>query len=107
VSGEPKVAGHAFLSYVREDSAAVEQLERMLRAAGVSVWRAVDLRLGADWRVQIREAITRDTLAFIVCFSTSSVNRKTTYQHEELTLAIEQLRIRNPSDNVALPRAPR
>ena len=44
----------------------------------------------------IREAITKNALVFIACFSTRSVARKKSYQNEELTLAIQQLRLFQP-----------
>jgi hypothetical protein len=103
VSVELEVPGHAFLSYVREDSAAVDRLERVLRAAGISVWRNTDLNPGDDWRSRIREAITQDALAFIACFSASSASREVSYQREELTLAIEQIRLRRPGIAWLLP----
>jgi TIR domain len=93
--GEP--AGHAFISYVREDSHNVDKLQRALEAAGVSVWRdTADLWPGEDWRAKIRRAITDDALVFIACFSTRSAARVKSYQNEELVLAIEQLRLRRP-----------
>ena len=98
-----KVPGHAFLSYVHEDSAAVDQLARVLRAAGISVWRDSDLNPGDDWRARIRRAITQEALAFIVCFSGNSISKEASYQREELTLAIEQLRLRNPGIPWLLP----
>jgi hypothetical protein len=89
--------GHAYMSYVREDSASVNRLQRVLEAAGIPVWRdSDDLWPGQDWRIKIRQAITRDALAFIACFSARSVNKKASYQNEELILAIEQLRTRRP-----------
>lgn len=93
--GEP--AGHAFISYVREDSRDVDMLQRVLEAAGVSVWRdTADLWPGEDWRAKIRRAITDDALVFIACFSSRSIARGKSYQNEELVLAIEQLRLRPP-----------
>jgi hypothetical protein len=92
-----KPAGHAFISYVREDSHEVDRLQRTLQAAGVSVWRdTADLWPGEDWRAKIRRAITNNALVFIACFSSRSVARVTSYQNEELVLAIEQLRLRPP-----------
>lgn len=44
----------------------------------------------------IRRAITDDALVFIACFSRKSLAREKSYQNEELTLAIEQLRTRRP-----------
>lgn len=97
VSDEFHVPGHAFLSYVREDSNAVDRLQRVLEAAGVPVWRdKANLWPGEDWRARIRRAIVDDSLAFIACFSQSSAGREKSYQNEELLLAIEQLRQRKP-----------
>src|SRR5271155_632732 len=111
---EPSVlAGHAFISYVREDSPRVDQLKQTLEAAGIPVWRdTVSLWPGEDWRANIQRAITDDALAFIACFSHSSLSRDKSYQNEELVLAIDQLRLRRPDvpwlipvrfDNCAIP----
>jgi TIR domain len=89
--------GHAFLSYVREDSSEVDVLQHALEEAGVRVWRDTrDLWPGEDWRARIRDAITGDALVFIACFSLRSVTREKSYQNEELALAIDQLRLRRP-----------
>jgi transcriptional regulator with XRE-family HTH domain len=96
--------GHAFISYVREDSHRVDWLQRELEAAGIPVWRdTADLWPGEDWRTKIRQAITDDALVFIACFSRASLARLKTYQNEELTLAIEQLRLRRPDDPWLIP----
>jgi hypothetical protein len=93
-----KVVGHVFISYVREDSLKVDQLQAVLEAANVLVWRdTFDLWPGQDWRFKIRQAITDDAFVFLACFSQNSLARKRSYQNEELALAIEQLRLR-PSD---------
>lgn len=98
------VEGLAFLSYVREDSAEVDQLERRLRDAGISVWRdTAELWPGEDWRARIRNAITSNTFAFIACFSSRSVSRASSYQNEELTLAVDELRKRHPSQPWLIP----
>src|SRR5260370_14044575 len=91
----PGVAGRAFISYVREDSAHVDRLQRILEDAGIRVWRdTADLWPGQDWRMRIRGAITRDALAFLACFSQASSVRTQSYQNEELNVAIAQLRLR-------------
>lgn len=105
--------GHAFISYVREDAERVDRLEAILKAAGIPVWRdTADLWPGEDWRARIRHAITKNALAFIACFSKNSEGRPVSGQNEELTLAIEQLRLRRPDqpwlipvrfDDVAIP----
>ena len=92
-----KQPGHAFISYVREDSQAVDNLQHTLEAAGIRVWRdTADLWPGEDWRAKIRHAITTDAFVFIACFSRNSLARETSYQNEELVLAIGQLRLRRP-----------
>jgi len=76
----------------------------MLEAAGIPVWRdTASLWPGEDWRARIRDAITRDALVFIACFSSRSVARRTSYQNEELRLAIDQLRLRRPDDPWLIP----
>lgn len=105
VVDEPNMlVGHAFISYVREDSHRVDQLQQTLEAAGVRVWRdTADLWPGEDWRAKIRRAITSNAFVFIACFSNVSVSRNRSYQNEELTLAIEQLRQRRPDDPWLIP----
>lgn len=104
MSEPSNVAGHAFISYVREDSRRVDQLQRILEAAGIPVWRdTADLWPGQDWRANIRRAITNDALVFLACFSQLSLSRARSYQNEELLLAIEQLRLRPPDDPWLIP----
>lgn len=95
---------HAFISYVRQDSDRVDRLQAILEAAGVKVWRdTADLWPGEDWRARIREAITKDALAFIACFSEHSESRAVSGQNEELALAVDQLRLRRPSQPWLIP----
>jgi hypothetical protein len=89
---------------VREDSLHVDSLQRRLEEAGVRVWRdTADLWPGEDWRRKFRQAIQEDALVFIACFSQRSLARKTSFQNEELTWAIEQLRRRRPDDPWLIP----
>src|SRR5215472_6338391 len=91
------LAGHAFISYVREDGGRVDRLHAALEDAGVRVWRdTAHLWPGQDWRAEIRRAITAESLAFIACFSDSTERREVTYQDQELILAVEQMRLRSP-----------
>ncbi len=106
VSGTGRQAGpgHAFISYVREDADRVDLLQRRLEAAAIPVWRDLrDLRPGQDWRAQIRAAIAADALVFIACFSSRSIARKKSYQNEELLLAVEQARLRQPAEPWLIP----
>jgi hypothetical protein len=96
--------GHAFVSYMREDSAGVDWLQQVLETAGIRVWRdRTSLWPGQDWRARIRDAITRDALVFIACFSSRSAARRTSYMNKELLLAIEQLQLRKPDDPWLIP----
>lgn len=88
---------HVFLSYMHEDTKAVDELQRALEAAGLAVWRDVDqLFPGQDWQQKIREAIQRNTLAFVACFSSAWKARETSHQFVELTIAMEEYRKRPP-----------
>jgi glutamate dehydrogenase len=103
VSGQ-EVAGHVFISYVREDSHQVDRLQRVLEASGITVWRdTAELWPGEDWRARIRDAITNNALVFLACFSKSSLARSKSYQNEEFLLAIEQLRQRPPERPWLIP----
>lgn len=89
---------------MREDKAAVDLLQEILEAAGVTVWRDTDnLWPGEDWRLEIRRAITGGSFAFLACFSDNSAARQTTYQNEELIVAVEQMRQMPPGRPWLLP----
>lgn len=90
-------AGHAFISYVREDQDRVKEIVRSLNAADVPIWTdKTRLSPGEDWQLTIRKAIQRNALAFIAVFSRNSAARERSYQHEELNLAAEQFRLHPP-----------
>jgi hypothetical protein len=97
VASIPLNIGHAFISYVHEDSDDVDALCIFLEAAGIQVWRDRDqLWPGEEWKIQIRRAIQRDALAFIACFSENTAMRAKSYQNEELVLAVSEYRLRPP-----------
>jgi tetratricopeptide (TPR) repeat protein len=97
-------AGHVFICYAREDAPQVDWLQRRLDEAGIPVWRdKFDIWPGEDWRTMIRRAISDRALVFIACFSRQSLRRDEGYQNEELTLAIEQLRLRPPERPWLIP----
>lgn len=104
MANRENVAGHVFISYVREDSHRVDWLQVALEAAGIPVWRdTANLWPGEDWRANIRRAITNDALVFVACFSQLSLGRHQSYQNEEVLLAIEQLRQRRPEESWFIP----
>jgi hypothetical protein len=97
MTSTPPPVGHAFISYVHEDAESVDALCEVLEAAGIAVWRDRDqLWPGDEWKIQIRRAIQRSSLAFIACFSKQSIARTRSYQNEELILAVEEYRSRPP-----------
>ena len=102
---DPKnAAGYVFISYAREDSAHVDRLQQLLENAGIPVWTdRANLWPGQDWRAKIRDSITGDALVFIACFSRVGMGRARSYQNEELTLAIEQMRQRPTDDTWLIP----
>lgn len=84
---------HVFISYVRQDHDIVDQLALDLRSLGVEVW--VDrerIRPGERWKDAIRKAI-REGSFFLCCFSLNYESRLKSFMNEELTLAIEELRL--------------
>jgi TIR domain len=105
-SPQPAVSapgGHAFISYVSDDSEVVDRLQHDLERAGVVVWRdRTSLGVGDRWKESIRRAIS-DGAFFICCFSEASGTRARSYMNEELTFAIEELRVRNPQKIWFLP----
>lgn len=85
---------HVFISYVHEDQEAVHRLCNELRSRGVKPWLyGDDILPGQRWRGSIQSAI-RDGAFFIACFSKNYSSRKRNYMNEELTIAVEEIRLR-------------
>lgn len=104
MDGQEVQAGHVFISYRHEDSASVDRLESRLVDAGIQVWRdKKDLWPGDHWRTGIRRAITDGTLVFLACFSSASLARPRSLQNEELSLAVEEMRLRPPDEPWLIP----
>jgi hypothetical protein len=96
--------GHVFLSYVHEDSNDADDIQAHLEAAGIPVWRDKnDLWGGTDWKDEIRSAISDNALVFLVCFSETSLTKEKSYQWQEITFAIDELNLRNPSRPWLIP----
>jgi len=86
--------GHVFISYVREDSAAVDRLVLNLQQSGVNVWLDREqIAPGERWKDAIRSAI-RNGNYYLACFSKQYANRGRSYMHDELLIAIDELRLR-------------
>ncbi|RWM13555.1 MAG: toll/interleukin-1 receptor domain-containing protein [Mesorhizobium sp.] len=88
---------HAFISYVREDAKVVGYICEILRKNNVKYWQDIDdIDPGKRWKGTIRQAIEKGAF-YVACFSTAWQAREVTYANEELTIAIDQLRLR-PTD---------
>lgn len=88
---------HAFVSYVRENRSQVDALCRDLEKHGITVWLdRNNIRPGTRWKEAVRTAISQGAF-FLACFSDQAVRKRRSYMNEELTLAIDELRLR-PAD---------
>lgn len=93
-----------FISYVKEDSAQVDELCKVLKAAGVPYWRDREsLGPGDAWRDKIREAIRQGSMVFLACFSDNSNTKRKSYMNEELNLAVEEYRQVAPGQTWIIP----
>ena len=93
-----------FICYVREDRERVDRLQDALEGAGIRTWRdTADIWPGQDWKLEIRRAIASGSLAFLACFSENSEQKASSYQHEELAIAVEQMRLRRPGVSWLIP----
>lgn len=94
---------HVFLSYVRENSDAVDRLAATLQSFGVATWLDRDqIQPGSRWRDAIRDGIEEGAF-FIACFSSEYNQRTKSFMNEELTLAIDELRQRPTDQSWFLP----
>lgn len=99
-----EIEGHAFICYVREDAIHADRVMALLTEAEIPVWRDTEnLWPGEDWRERIREAITDGAFAFIPIFSSTSVAKGVSGQNEELYLAAEEMRRRQPGAPWIIP----
>lgn len=94
---------HVFISYVREDAAMVDQLVSVLSSHGIKAWiDRNELQAGVRWSQAIRNAIREGTY-FIACFSCNYKAKTRSYMNEELTTAIEEIRLRSTDRKWFLP----
>ena len=87
-----KESKDVFISYLHEDSEAVQKLHRCLADRGIAAWLdRNDIQPGARWKRVIRQAI-EDGAYFVGCFSRSYMERGSSYMNEELMIAIDRIR---------------
>ncbi len=86
-----------FISYAREDLAAVQRIKAGLEAAGVTTWFDIDrLEVGDDYDRKIRRNIARCSY-FIPVVSATTQHRLEGYFRREWSYAID--RVRNMADD--------
>lgn len=91
-----------FVSYASEDKAPAGAVVAFLEAAGFDTWfDKKDLLPGQDWRRVIKLEIAQARL-LVLCLSSNSV-QKTGFVQEEMNLALEQARMRPPSQVYIMP----
>lgn len=94
---------HVFISYIHENKDIVDKLHQSLIAKSITVWLdRNDINPGVFWKDAIRRAISNGDF-FIACFSTEYNVRSSSFMNEELTLAIEELRKRQPDQTWFIP----
>lgn len=80
-----------FISYAREDLAAVQELKAGLNAAGLDVWFDFDrLKPGANFNPQIQQYITEECCCFLAVLSRNTEARREAYFRREWTFALER-----------------
>lgn len=95
---------HAFVSYVREDKVAVDQLCRLLENANIPYWRdRKDLGPGDEWKAKIRDQIRQGSFVFLACFSENYHKKPKSTMNEELLLAVEEFRKMTPGQPWIIP----
>ena len=80
-----------FISYAREDLAAVQELKAGLNAAGLTVWFDFDkLKPGANFNPQIQKYITEVCCCFLAVMSKNTEARWEGYFRREWNFALER-----------------
>lgn len=89
--------GHVFISYIQENRDQVWKVCDELTQRGFNIWiDENELTPGVGWRSAIRKAILGADF-FLAFFSKEFYTKDRSRMHEEIALAIEQLRLRSPN----------
>ena len=74
-----------------------DELSQALAEAGIQAWHhSTKIWPGQDWRAEIRRAIADGAMVFLALFSRAGLDQEQSRHHEELLLAISELRRRRP-----------
>jgi hypothetical protein len=82
---------HVFLSYCHDNSSEVARLREELMAAGETVWWDRDIKVGQDWKFEIRQAM-KNAYAVVLCLSEELERRITSGVNTEILDAISAYR---------------
>ncbi|MEW1881035.1 toll/interleukin-1 receptor domain-containing protein [Rhodococcus sp. NPDC080181] len=97
-------AKHVFISYVRQDEAAVDKLCDLLKAANIPYWRDRDsLGPGDSWKRVIRDAIRDGSAVFLACFSENQRAKEKSVMNDEIAIAVEEFKQRRPDKTWLIP----
>ena len=92
-----------FISYLRENIEIINRLCKDLNKYRIDFWiDRKQLTPGVIWQDVIRQAIQSGDF-FMACFSDEYNRRERTYMNEELTIAIEELRLRSHDRSWFIP----
>jgi hypothetical protein len=75
-----------FMSFAKEDSAAVSRIAEILADHGLGVFMDKDLRLGSDWRAEIERALVAAKAA---CVCVGPAGRVSAWRQKEIELALK------------------
>ena len=80
-----------FISYVKEDQGRAERLFARLREEGLNPWIDKEgLRFGAQWSNTLEDAVSKDVDYFVVLQSRALSERRESYVHKEVNIALER-----------------
>lgn len=92
-----------FISYVHEDTDRIDKFCQLLEAEGIPYWRdRRKINPGQTWKVAIATAIREESMIFLAFFSKSSISRDSG-MNEELDVAIEQAKRKQPNATWLIP----
>ena len=99
---KPVAKKHVFLSYCRDNAAEVATLRDDLIAADEAVWWDKHILGGADWKLEIHQAM-KDSYAVVLCLSAETAARTTSGMFPEALTAIAAYREYAPGSIFLIP----
>lgn len=92
-----------FVSYVRENQNVIDRICNHLKKNNIPYWLDREkIDPGKNWKTSIRNAIKKGSM-FIACFSIESINKQESVMNEEISLAIDILRLKQFDSGWIIP----